>query len=185
MLCQLKSDARQAESAPQKAASMERTIRVLNSLVRDGILGRYAIGGAMGAMFYIEPVLTFDLDVFAVLPQQSGLVTLAPVYEELKSRGYAEQGECMVVEGMPVQFLPAYNSLLEEALADAVEMPCGIESARVFRAEHLVAVCLQTGRQKDRDRVRLLEQEASLDRELLQSILRRHQLEGRWAEWTA
>ena len=27
---------------------------------------RYAIGGAIGATFYVEPLLTFDLDVFVV-----------------------------------------------------------------------------------------------------------------------
>jgi hypothetical protein len=43
---------------------MERTLQVLNELEKSGVLTRYAIGGAMGATFYIEPVLTFDLDVF-------------------------------------------------------------------------------------------------------------------------
>ena len=61
---------------------MERTLQVLNDLERDGILSRYAIGGAMGATFYIEPLLTFGLDVIVLLPQTtSGLLTLAPLYE--------------------------------------------------------------------------------------------------------
>ncbi len=30
----------------------------------DGIIGAYAIGGAVGATFYLEPVATLDLDVF-------------------------------------------------------------------------------------------------------------------------
>ncbi len=61
---------------------METTLRVLNDLERAGVVSRYAIGGAMGATFYIEPVLTFDLDVFIVLPGMSGgLQTLSPLYE--------------------------------------------------------------------------------------------------------
>ena len=48
---------------------MERTLQVLNQLERDGVLGRYAIGGALGATFYVEPLLTFDLDVF---PRREG-----------------------------------------------------------------------------------------------------------------
>ena len=53
---------------------------MLNELERDGVFTRYAIGGAMGATFYVEPLLTFDLDVFVVLPQtESGLLTLAPL----------------------------------------------------------------------------------------------------------
>ena len=59
---------------------MESTLQVLNALEREGLIRRYAIGGAMGATFYVEPVLTFDLDVFVLLPQQTpdGLVTLTP-----------------------------------------------------------------------------------------------------------
>ncbi|BFU94174.1 MAG: hypothetical protein NTNFB02_08960 [Nitrospira sp.] len=56
---------------------------------------------------------------------------------------------------------------------------------KVLRAEHLVAICLQTGRAKDRERVRILQEEADLDSEYLSEILRRHQLEGKWKEWTA
>jgi hypothetical protein len=58
---------------------MEKTLQILHALERDGVLGRYAIGGAMGATFYVEPLLTFDLDVFILLPQSdSGLITLPP-----------------------------------------------------------------------------------------------------------
>jgi hypothetical protein len=45
---------------------MEATLNVLNELERSGVFTRYAIGGAMGATFYVEPLLTFDLDVFVV-----------------------------------------------------------------------------------------------------------------------
>ncbi len=56
---------------------MEKTLQVLNALERDGLFRRYAIGGAMAATFYIEPVLTFDLDVFILLPKTPGdLLTL-------------------------------------------------------------------------------------------------------------
>lgn len=165
---------------------MERTLQVLNELERDGILSRYAIGGAMGAMFYIEPLLTFDLDIIVLLPETKGrLLTLAPLYEALRAKGYAEEGECVVIEGVPVQFLPAYNALLEEALQNARTMSYESTSTKVLGAEHLVAICLQTGRTKDRERVRILQEEADLDSVYLSEILRRHQLEGKWKEWTA
>ena len=97
---------------------------VLNELEKEGVFTRYAIGGAMGATFYVEPLLTFDLYVFVVLPQtESGLLTLAPLYEALRGRGYLkEEGECALIEGVPVQFLPAYNTLLEEALKGAQQI---------------------------------------------------------------
>ena len=99
---------------------MKRTLQVLNELETAGVLSRYAIGGAMGATFYVEPLLTFDLDVFVILPEfVSGLLSLAPLYHALRGRGYTEEGECVVIAGVPVQFLPAYNALVEEALAEA------------------------------------------------------------------
>jgi hypothetical protein len=163
---------------------MERTLQVLNELERDGVLSRYAIGGAMGATFYIEPLLTFDLDIIVLLPQtKAGLLTLAPLYEVLRGKGYAEERECVVIKGVPVQFLPAYNALLEEALQEAHEMSYESTGTRVIRVEHLVAICLQTGRAKDRERVRILRDEATIDDAYLAGVLRRHQLERKWKEW--
>ncbi len=118
---------------------MQGTLQVLNELERVGVLGRYAIGGAMGATFYVEPLLTFDLDVFVVLPRAGGgLLSLAPLYEALRARGYAEEGECVMIEGVPVQFLPAYNALLEEALAQARETAYDETLTRVLRADRPV-----------------------------------------------
>ena len=171
-------------SSHDTLTSMRRTLQVLNELEQKGHLSRYAIGGAMGATFYVEPLLTFDLDVFVVLPHTvDGLLSLAPLYEALGARGYAEEGECVLIEGVPVQFLPAYNALLEEALAEARETTYEDTLTRVLRAEHLAAICLQTGRDKDRERVRILHAQAKLDMDYLRGVLTRHQLEARWTEW--
>jgi len=43
---------------------MKDTFRVLNEMCVDGVIGTYAIGGAVGATFYLEPFATLDLDVF-------------------------------------------------------------------------------------------------------------------------
>lgn len=163
---------------------MEKTLQVLNELEQERVFSRYAIGGAMAATFYAEPVLTFDLDVFVALPkEQSGLLTLRPIYEALQARGYREQAECVMIEGVPVQFLPAYNALVEEALAEAGDTAYGKVPARVFRAEHLLAIALQTGREKDRERVRLLVEQAPLDQKYLADVLRHHGLELKWKQW--
>jgi hypothetical protein len=47
---------------------MQRTLQILNELEQSGSMSRYAIGGAMGATFYIEPLMTYDLDIFLLLP---------------------------------------------------------------------------------------------------------------------
>jgi hypothetical protein len=164
---------------------VKRTIEVLNELQTDGVLSRYAIGGAMGAIFYSEPFLTFDLDVFVVLPHTAGeLLSLAPIYDALRARGYEqEENECVVIENIPVQFVPAYNSLVEEALDRAVETTYENVPTRVLRSEYLVAIALQTGRSKDRERVRVLREQAKLDIDLLADVLKRHQLEEKWKQW--
>jgi hypothetical protein len=164
---------------------MKRTLQVLNELERGGVIERYAIGGAMGATFYVEPLLTFDLDVFVILPQSSAdLLSLAPLYEALRAQGYAEEGECVHIEGVPVQFLPAYNALLEEALREARETSYEEAPTRVVRAEHLMAICLQTGRDKDRERVRIFREQADVDMNYLVGVIQRHGLEGKWKQWT-
>jgi hypothetical protein len=81
-----------------------------------------------------------------------------------------------LIEGVPVQFLPAYNALLEEALAEARETLYEQTPTRVLRAEHLVAIAIQTGREKDHQRVRLLEEQAPLDAKYLTEVLARHRL---------
>ncbi|HLE66246.1 MAG TPA: hypothetical protein VI730_03780 [Burkholderiales bacterium] len=164
---------------------MKRTLEILFELERAGVVSRHAIGGAMGATFYVEPFLTFDLDVFVLLPRTAGgLLTLTPLYEVLRARGYAEEGEYVNIEGVPVQFLPAYNALLEEALQEAREVPYEDVHARVLRAEHLAAICVQTGRPKDRERARLLREQAALDADYLAAVLARHGLAGKWREWS-
>lgn len=164
---------------------MKRAIAVLNELEREGVFSRYAIGGAMGAIFYTEPFLTFDLDVFVVLPvTPGGLLTLTPIYDALRARGYAEENECVTIEGVPVQFLPAYNPLVEEALDLAQETLYEEVPVRVVRSEYLLAIALQTGRDKDRERVRILREQANIDQDVIADIQKRHQLGERWREWT-
>ncbi|MGH7981767.1 MAG: hypothetical protein ACREFF_01310, partial [Candidatus Udaeobacter sp.] len=76
------------------------------------------------------------------MPSTAGRrLTLAPLYDALRARGYAEENECIIIEGVPVQFLPAYNSLVEEALNQAQEIMFEEVPTRVLRSEHLVAIC--------------------------------------------
>ena len=121
---------------------MKSALAVLNELEAQGLLGRYAIGGAMGAMFYVEPVATYDLDIFVVLPaSHGGLITRTPLYDALHRRGYEPKAECVMIEGVPVQFLPAYNALAEEALLQARNVDVEGVPTRVLRIEHAFGVC--------------------------------------------
>src|SRR5258708_3771014 len=100
----------------------------------------------MAFLFYIEPVRTYDLDVFIFLPPQSGfIVQIAPLYEELKRRGFLPEREHVMIHGVPVQFLPSYNDLVDEAVEQAVTHDYEGVSVRAISAEHLAALAWQTG----------------------------------------
>lgn len=160
--------------------TMEAALRVLNEMEAIGILRSHAIGGAMALLFHTEPVATFDLDVFCLVPESGPLVSLAPIYEHLRSQGHEVAAEHVVIAGVPVQFIPAYNALVMEALEQAEPKTFGQTSTRVLRLEHLLAIMLQTDRPKDRQRAALLAASASFDNARLEAILTRHQLTDAW-----
>jgi len=64
----------------------KKTFAILNQMIADGVIENYAVGGAVGAMFYVEPFSTKDLDVF--VPTQGQLILELPEFEYLKSLGY-------------------------------------------------------------------------------------------------
>ena len=73
---------------------------------------------------------------------------------------------------------------MEEALENAVEKKYNQTVTNVFTVEYLMAIAVQTGRGKDRARVRLLFDEAVIDMPVLKSILLKFSLITRWEEWT-
>lgn len=58
---------------------MREALIAMNQLVADGVIPSYAIGGAIGASFYTEPVATEDLDVFSMVETQGLLLSLTPI----------------------------------------------------------------------------------------------------------
>lgn len=158
------------------------TIDAINQMQTDGVIERYAIGGAVGATFYLEPVATLDVDIFITLPPKPGslLADPQPIFDYLKARGGTIEGEYIIIAGWPVQFLPADGPLPGEALAQAVEKQVGDAAARVFTAEHLAAIALQTGRAKDKARLLQFIEAGVLDMARFQAILSRHGLEKGW-----
>ena len=64
---------------------MKETLEMINRMQHDDVIGKYAIGGAVGAIFYLETFYTADLDIFVMLPTAPGssLLSLTPIYEYL------------------------------------------------------------------------------------------------------
>ena len=99
---------------------MKATLIVINKMQADGVIGHYAIGGAVGATFYLEPVATLDIDIFISFQTTGSLISLSPIYDYLTALGFQTEKEYIKIGGWPVQFLPAGNALLEEALEQAL-----------------------------------------------------------------
>lgn len=163
---------------------MRETLELINQMRADGVIGEYAIGGAVGAMLYLEPAATLDVDVFVTLPSsKGGLLSLAPIYEYLKSRGGIEKEEHIVIAGWPVQFISPNNDLERDAVATAVTTELDGTQTRIMPAEHLVAIALSTGRTKDHARIlQFLEQEA-VDRKKLEAVIGKYGLRSKWEQF--
>ena len=158
--------------------SIRDVIVTINQMEADGVIDRYAIGGAVGATFYLEPVATLDVDVFVAFRVEPGqlLVTPKPIFDYLISHGCSMKGEYVMIAGWPVQFLPPTGPLVEAALGDAVSMDVNGVFTRVFSAEYLAAIALQTGRAKDKARLLQFIEEGALDTERFKEIIRLHDL---------
>jgi hypothetical protein len=157
-------------------ASLADVFRVLVRMRDEGVVTDYAIGGATAVLFYAEPTRTYDVDVFALLPSvdQSKLVSLAPVYRWAESQGFTVDAEHVLVHGVPVQILPAYNALIIDAIHTAREHDYQGTPVRVVDPEHLIALALQAGGARRRERAWLLLQTGIVDRPRLRALLETH-----------
>ena len=161
--------------------TLSKTLEVLNEMQREGVIGEYAIGGAIAAFYYLEPAATFDVDIFIPLEPRTGeLLSLAPIYEYLQTRGYREKGETVAIGDWEVQFIPAYNPLVQEALGAGKIVDLEGTATRVLPAEYLMAIALQTGRSKDFARLIQFLEARVADRARFSEILRRHNLQEKW-----
>jgi hypothetical protein len=175
--------------------SLKKTFLVINGMVEDGVLRKYAVAGAVAALNYIETSTTYDLDLLVSVEDfqtggQSGLVTLGPVVSYLRERGYTEfRNEGIVIEGWPVQFLPVASDLDAEGLAEAVQVELepggGLAPIKVatLTAEHIVATALKVGRPKDHERILRFIDEKAVNLEVLRDVLDRHNLRKAWSKF--
>jgi predicted nucleotidyltransferase len=164
---------------------VKKTIEVLNSLRDKKIVDDYAIGGGVATIFYTEPVFTYDLDVFVIVePEVEGkIISLAPIYDYLTSKGYSWKGEHILIEGFPVQFIPASTGVEREAVENAREVAYSRVETKVLSAEYLIAIALKVGRRKDFEKVARLFDQSKIDKSELKKILKKHSLLVKFKKW--
>lgn len=157
-------------------SSLAEVFRVLNRMRDDGIVAQYAVGGATAVLFYAEPTRTYDLDVFVAVETASGdtLAPLSRIYAWAEEQGLELHAEHVLVKGVPVQFLPAYNALVEAALSTAQVHDYDGVPVRVVDPDHLVAMALQAGGARRRERAWQLLEAGAVDRKRLRQILKTH-----------
>jgi hypothetical protein len=161
---------------------IEEVFRTINQMKTDRVIERYAVGGAVGATFYLEPVSTLDVDIFIELHAARGslLVSLDPIFSYLRDRGFKMEGEHIVISGWPVQFVPATSPLTAEALHQTIEVDVEGSVVSVFTAEHLAAIALQTGRAKDKARLLQFIEARAVDSSYFEAIVAKHGLTQQW-----
>ena len=156
---------------PLGMASLADVFRILEEMRAARVFTDYAIGGATAVLFYAEPTRTYDLDVFVSLPSGgSELAPLAGVYEWTRARGFSTLAEHVMVHGVPVQFLPTPNALADEAVREARNLEYDGMNVRVIDPEHLVALALQAGGARRRERAWQLFEAGQIDRDRLRRL---------------
>jgi hypothetical protein len=164
-----------AINQPSDNLPLADVLRAANGLVAAKLIEDWALGGALAAIYYIEPFTTYDADIFFI-PADKGLTAGIPaIYVHLQAQGWQLDGEHLLLSGFPVQFLVA-GGLTAEAVREAERIDFEGVPAKVFRAEHIVAIAASVGRKKDVARIEQMLQQADLDKILLKKILQRHKL---------
>ncbi len=161
--------------------NLKPVIQAFDQLKAGGLIVDYALGGAMASIFYVEPFLTYDVDLFVALASPPrALIDLSPVYRRLAELGYGPSGEHVQIEDTPVQLLVPAGELESEAMHEAVMHPYAGLSVKVFRPEHLLAIYLKVNRPKDRLKCQLLLDSGVLDLKRVEDVVKRHNLIDTW-----
>ena len=150
-------------------------LRAANELVSAGIIKDYALGGALAAIYYTEPFTTYDADIIFIASDETLSAGIPAIYAHLQSKGWRVEREHLLVKDFPVQFLAA-SGLTEEAVRHAQPIEYERVPAKVFRPEYIIAIAASVGRHKDLARIEQLISHITIDKVLLDEILRRYNL---------
>ena len=168
----------------QDAIRMKAVVELLNEMKASGLVQDYALFGAMAQMRYTEPVATLDADVLVLLGSAAAVDALSPIYRFCRARGYRPEGEAILVGNWPVQFIPTFSALTEEAVREAERGEIEGIPARVVSALHLAVIALSVGRSKDFAHILALLEAAAVSRDEVAELAARHGLQAPWTAFT-
>jgi hypothetical protein len=163
---------------------MKKTLQKVNELVDLGLIDKYAIAGGIAHFYYIEPSVTYDLDLVVNIPNdENELIPLNDIFSWARANNYTTEGEHIVIEGIPVQFLLSYNNLVIEALENCIEIALFDEKTYILGAEYLMAIMLQTGRPSDKERLVKFFNDADYNAEKFINIISRFELTDKYNDF--
>ena len=149
-----------------------------------GVIENYALFGAMVQMRYTEAGYPR-----CGRPHRGGIAramdVLAGVYEFCARRGFAAEGDAIRVGAWPVQFVPAFSPLTEEAMKHADTADFEGVPLRVVRADYLATIALSVGRAKDYARILALLESSASTRDEIGRLAARHGLSEAWRRFEA
>jgi hypothetical protein len=164
---------------------IKEVLKTFNDMEAGGLFVRYAIGGAVGALFYLEPIDTEDVDIFICFRPSSDrlLIDLSPIHKYLVEKGGILENEYVRLFGWPIQISAASEGLVQEALDEARETEVEGVFTRAFSAEHLAVLALQTGRAKDKARLLQFLEAKAIEQKRFHDIIDRHGLKKTWEKF--
>src|SRR5438552_2109804 len=137
-------------------------LRAANELISAGLIKDYALGGALAAIYYVEPFTTSDADIIFIASDKTLSSGIPAIYSHLQSKGWRVEREHLLIKHFPVQFLAA-SGLTEEAVRKAKRIEFEGVPAKVFRPEYIIAIAASVGRHKDLARIEQLTAHAKME----------------------
>jgi hypothetical protein len=160
---------------------MDEVARLLNDMVKAGVIVDYAVFGAVAQMRYTETVTTLDADILVAVPDPESFDVLSPIYAFCRERGHEPEGEAIRVGDWPVQFIPAFSNLTEAAIREAETGDIDGVPLRVVGADYLAVIALSVGRAKDFARILALRELGAVTDKAVSELAHRYDLAAAWA----
>ncbi len=126
----------------------EKVIKRLNRLKETGVIKDYAIGGAHAVAYYLEPVKTFDFDIFILIESDQGFYDFRSY---IRKSGFKMSGTHVMIDDTPVHFLPgSMDPFINESVRRAKRIRVRGIPTKVLSVEYLIASFLISFRLKDK-----------------------------------
>lgn len=164
-------------------AEIGKVIEVLDDMRERSIIGKYAIGGAVAAILYDEPISTVDLDIFFVSakPTTSPILDMSPIYDYCRTEGFSFDHEFIDIYGWLVQFVEGSNKKLWlDAINNSRILKVADVEVPVIAPEYLLVMWILAGREKDFDKIGRLLRGELVNTEEFRELVDRYGFESEW-----